>query len=183
MAELAIVTDRLVLRSWREEDLEPFLAATNTEQVSRWLGGVLDRTRGEDLCRRMIACQAEHGHSFWITTLRDSGAIIGFCGARIAEHPASPVHGEMELGWRLGAQWWGQGYAREAAEACVDWVWCNRPERERLIAYTVPGNTASWGLMIRLGMTHRPEMDFDHPLFEPGHELCRHIVYMLERTR
>lgn len=181
MDDDAIVTERLRLRPWRTADIEPFMAATNTDPVSRWLGGVQDRAHFDDLCARMIVCQAEQGHSFWIAELRDSGAIIGFCGARIAGHPGTPVCGEMELGWRLGSEWWGQGYAREAAEASADWVWRNRPERERLIAYTVPGNAASWGLMRRLGMTYRREMDFDHPSFPPGHELCRHIVYTLER--
>ncbi len=47
--------------------------------------------------------------------------------------------------------------------------------------WTVPANTPSWGLMERLGMTHRPELDFDHPAFAAGHPLRRHLVYTIGR--
>ena len=53
--------------------------------------------------------------------------------------------------------------------------------RPRIVAITVPDNRSSWGLMQRLGMQRRPEMDFGHPLFAVDHPLHRHIVYVIER--
>ena len=61
--------------------------------------------------------------------------------------------------------------------------WCrqHRPLDRRLIAYTVPQNSASRGLMIALGMQRRSDMDFDHPDLPSGHPLRRHITYAVEQ--
>ena len=74
------------------------------------------------------------------------------------------------------------GYAKEAAHASLAWGWANL-DASRIMAITVPANTASWGLMTRLGMIRRTDLDFGHPSFEPGHPLHRHIVYVAERPR
>ncbi|HET8611209.1 MAG TPA: GNAT family N-acetyltransferase, partial [Sphingomonas sp.] len=91
-----------------------------------------------------------------------------------------PIIGEIEIGWRLREDAWGQGYAREAAEASFAWGWANL-DRGQIVAITVPANERSWGLMERLGMSRRPELDFGHPLFPEGHPLHRHITYAIER--
>ena len=105
---------------------------------------------------------------------------------RIGIHSATPLAnvepliGEIEIGWRLRHDVWGQGYAREAAEASRDWAWA-KLGLPRLVSITVPANIRSWGLMERLGMERRPDMDFDHPHFPPGHRLRGHITYAAER--
>ncbi|SER93235.1 GNAT family N-acetyltransferase [Sphingobium sp. YR768] len=180
MAEFRLETDRLILREWRAGDIDPFMLALDTPDVMRWLGGSQPRSHYADMQQAMARMQAETGHCFWIIESRADGAILGFCGPRRGRHPATPIYGEVELGWRLSASHWGQGLAREAAQAAIDWCWANLPDR-RVIAYTVPGNSASWGLMQRLGMARQAAMDFDHPYFAPGHPLCRHIVYALDR--
>lgn len=106
--------------------------------------------------------------------------MLGFCGLRRGGHAGTAVPDELEIGWRLRREAWGQGYAREAALASLDWGWANR-DASRIAAWTVAANTASWGLMERIGMVRRPELDFDHPRFPAGHPLCRHIVYAIGR--
>ena len=56
------------------------------------------------------------------------------------------------------------------------WAWAHT-ERARLVAITTPGNTRSWGLMERLGMTRRADGDFDHPALAEGDPLRRHLTY------
>jgi len=175
-----IDTERLILRPWRDADAEPFMAATNTPAVMRWLGGIQDAANYAAAAARMQDEQAEFGYCFWIIEHRATGDLLGFCGIRRARHSGTPVHGKPELGWRLRERAWRRGYGKEAALAAIDWGWANLSDTE-LVAYTVPGNTASWGLMEALGMHRRPELDFDHPMFPPGHELCRHIVYAITR--
>ncbi len=70
----------------------------------------------------------------------------------------------------------GQGYATEAAAACLDWGFgeFRLPE---IRAMTVPGNMRSWGLMKKLGMERMPELDFDHPALAQDDPLRPHIVY------
>ena len=84
----------------------------------------------------------------------------------------------MEVGWRLREDAWGQGYAREAATAALDLAF-DRFGAQEVIALTVAGNGASWGLMERLGMARREDLDFDNADFDP--EDGRIIVYSIAK--
>lgn len=181
MAEFRLETERLILRGWREADVDPFMQSLDTDDVTLWLGGRRTRDHYVDLYRQMASAQQQLGHCHWIMEAKTDGAVIGFCGPRRGRHAGTPIFGELELGWRLAASHWGRSYAKEAALAAIDWCRENRPDDDRIIAYTVPGNSASWGLMRALGMGRRAEMDFDHPGFPADHPLRRHIVYALEK--
>ena len=93
-----------------------------------------------------------------------------------------PITDEIEIGWRLAHDAWGQGYAREAAEASLAWGWANLPV-PTIAAITVPANTRSRGLMERLGMVRVADGDFDHPDVPDGSPLQRHILYRIARSR
>jgi RimJ/RimL family protein N-acetyltransferase len=155
-----IETARLVLRDWRCDDTEPFFRHLNTGAVMRWLGGVKTREQYDGIVDRFMAWQELHGFTFWVVERKADGAFLGFCGLKIADDPGSPVEGELEIGWRLREDSWGQGYAKEAAIASLDFAF--GPLRaERVVALTASGNRPSWGLMERLGMTRRPELDYE----------------------
>ncbi|TXC70489.1 GNAT family N-acetyltransferase [Sphingomonas ginsenosidivorax] len=175
-----IETERLVLRPWRDADVEPFATMCSDPEVMTHLGGPQPRIEVEAMIARQQAVQAAQGHCFWAIERRDDAVLLGFCGLRIGGHAGTPVPDELEIGWRLARHAWGQGYAREAALASVDWAW-SHTDRDRVTAWTVPANTASWGLMRRIGMAHAPTLDFDHPGFPVGHPLGRHIVYAIDR--
>lgn len=172
-----IETERLRLRNWREEDIEPFIRHTNTEPVMRWLGGVKPPEAHREIIReRVMRWQEERGFTLWLVERRSDGAILGFCGLKLASDAGTPVEGELEVGWRLREDAWGQGYAREAAAASLDFAF-GRLEAPRVVALTVEGNEASWKLMERLGMTRRPELDYRGPDWADGPV----IVYRIER--
>ena len=175
-----IETARLVLRPWRDEDADEFVRVTNTPAVMTHLGGVDDPRRLTALCDRQRAMQAERGHCFWIVERKSDGALLGFCGLKAPSVPDTPVAQDVEIGWRLREDAWGHGYAREAAEASLAWGWANL-DAPRIIAMTVAANRRSWGLMERIGMARRPDLDFGHPAFVADHPLYDHIVYVVER--
>jgi RimJ/RimL family protein N-acetyltransferase len=75
---------------------------------------------------------------------------------------------------------WGQGFAREAAQASLYWGWANTDATE-ILAMTVLDNTRSWNLMERLGMTRDHAADFDHPAVAIGNPLRPHILYRIAR--
>jgi len=177
-----IETQRLLLRDWRDGDCAPFARLNADPDVMRHLGGPLDRAASDAMAARLRAVAADQGHTFWAVERRSDAALLGFCGLRRGGHAGTPVPDELEIGWRLRRDAWGQGYAREAAAASLDWGWANTGA-PRIAAWTVAANTASWGLMLRLGMDHRPELDFDHPLFDVGHPLCRHVVHVIGRPQ
>ncbi|QNE05593.1 GNAT family N-acetyltransferase [Croceicoccus marinus] len=156
-------TERLILRDWTVADREPFLRHTNTPEVMRWLGGVLDDSRAGGMIERLDAYRRDFGFTFWVVERKDdggllSGEILGFCGLKRANLPPGPL-GDMEIGWRFREDAWGQGYAKEAALAAMR-AGFERFKAPHMIALTVLDNTPSWGLMLRLGMERREDLDF-----------------------
>ncbi len=143
----------------------------------RWLGGVLDADGEVKQRGRVEACQAANGFCFWAVERKEDGAILGFCGLKRCNQQGGPV-GEMEIGWRLREEVWGQGYAKEASSASLDLAF--GPFRaESVVALTVSRNTSSWGLMKRLGMQRREDLDFENCDFDPESGMI--IVYSIDR--
>ncbi|USI72681.1 GNAT family N-acetyltransferase [Sphingomonas morindae] len=169
-----IETARLRLRFWTEADRPAYHALCAAPEVMAHLGGPQAPAEADPGFERMLASQAAHGHGFWGVERRSDDALLGLCGVKYGR--VGPILDRLEIGWRLRADAWGQGYAREAATASLAWAAAHRPG-EPVYAITVPANRASWGLMTRLGMRRRPDLDFDHPDFAPGHPLRAHIVY------
>ncbi|HYZ48164.1 MAG TPA: GNAT family N-acetyltransferase [Sphingomonas sp.] len=172
----AHATERLVLRSWCDSDVEAFEAACNTPAVTRYLGGLQSREEIEAAIARMRQCEAENGFCFWALEGRSDGAFLGFCGLKPLNADGAPaaMQGAPEIGWRLREGAWGQGYAKEAATAALDLAF-GRFGLDQVYAITLTENAPSWGLMRRLGMTARPDLDFDMPLHG------RHVTYRMGR--
>ena len=179
MAGFAIETERLRLRSWREDDRAPFAAICADPRVMATLGPVMTRAESDALLLRVEAIEAEHGHTFWALERKDDAELIGWCG--VIRGNAGPVEGKAEIGWRLAHEAWGRGYATEAARATLDWLFANLPD-DHAWAITHIGNHRSRAVMERLGMRHHPELDFDHPRIAEGDPLRRHVTYSLARA-
>lgn len=172
-----IETERLILRNWREEDVEAFIRHTNTESVMRWLGGVKPPAElAASIRARSMRWQEERGFTFWVVERKEDRALLGFCGIKIADDAGSPVEGLHEVGWRLREDAWGQGYAKEAAAASLDFAF-DRLGADRVVALTIEANAPSWGLMKRLGMERREDLDYEGPDWAGG----RIIVYEVTR--
>ena len=181
MAEVVAETERLRLRNWGEGDRAEFVRHLNVPAVMRWLGGVQDEATYTAAFDRIDGFQRDFGHTFWIVERKEDGALLGFCGLKRVNAPGGePLHGEFEIGWRLREDAWGKGYAKEAATKSLDLAF-GRYGAERVLALTVPGNRASWGLMERLGMERRTDLDFEDPRFGPELNPC--IVYAISADR
>lgn len=177
---MTITTERLALRPWRDGDKPGFAALVNTPGMMAHMGGVKPRAEIDAILDAQMAMQRAQGLSMWAVERREDGALIGICGLRYSSHPGTPIADMLEIGWRVGEAHWRRGYAREAAEASLAWGFAHTT-RDRILAWTVPANRPSRGLMARLGMTRRPELDFDHPRFPAGHPVRAHVVYGIER--
>ena len=181
MTDFRLETERLVLRNWRAGDMARFAEVTNTPEVMRWLGGVMDAERLAASEGRMLALHESHGHTVWIVERKAdggdfSGEMLGFCGLKKIDAPGASFPGEFEIGWRLRSDSHGKGYAKEAATASLD-AGFDRFGAKEIFAITVIENAPSWGLMCRLGMRRREELDYDDLRFEPP---LRHtIVYSI----
>jgi ribosomal-protein-alanine N-acetyltransferase len=87
----------------------------------------------------------------------------------------------VEIGWRLAKEHWGNGYASEAAAACLRFGFENL-KLQQIVAFTVPLNERSIGVMKRIRMSRDPADDFDHPKLPAGHPLQRHVLYRINRS-
>lgn len=178
MADFRYETERLILRDWRAEDWPCFWEGTNTPSVMRWLGGIADTAKRQAAQDRLLSYRQEFGHTFWAVERKEDGAILGFCGLKRSNQAGGPI-GMMEIGWRLREEAWGRGYAREAASASLDLAF-DRFGADEVIAMTVRRNEGSWGLMKRLGMCRREDLDFDSAEFDAEDPLI--IVYSIDRA-
>ena len=177
MAEVVAETERLLLRGWTAADREEFVRHLNTPAVMRWLGGVQDEAEYTASFQRIGEYQRDFGHTLWIVERKVDSALLGFCGLKRVNSPGAPNPGDFEVGWRLREDAWGQGLAKEAAVASLDLAF-GRFDAPHVVALTVAGNEASQGLMRRLGMTRRSDLDYVDPRF--GAELNPTIVYRIE---
>jgi RimJ/RimL family protein N-acetyltransferase len=180
MAEFRLETDRLILRDWRDADRIAFHAINTDPRVMRFLGPLMTLDDVDALIARLRDLQARLGHCFWAVERKEDGRLIGWCGL-IRGAEGTPISGQVEVGWRLAYDMWGQGYAHEAASAAISWAFHHLPD-ESVWAITVENNDRSWGLMERLGMARHPELGFDHPNVPEGSPLRPHIAYSVDRA-
>lgn len=173
-------TDRLTLRDWRDEDIAPFLEHTNTPDVMRWLGGVMSVAVCGGFLFRNERCREANGFCFWIVERKSDGEILGFCGLKRVNTVTASMIGEHEIGWRLRKDAWGQGYAKEAAIASLAAAF-DHFDAPIVHALTVQQNESSWGLMHRLGMQRRPDLDCVEPRW--GEELQNVIVHSITQDQ
>ena len=180
MAEIAAETERLRLRTWGEADRLRFYEIMNTPAVMRWLGGVQSIEEWTAGFHRLLGYDKDFGFTFWIVERKSDGEILGFCGLKRANAPgADAIAGEVEIGWRLREDAWGQGYAKEAAIASLKFAF-DRAAAPRVVAVTAAGNAPSQGLMTRLGMARRRDLDFIDGRFAPDSEVNPQVVFVIE---
>lgn len=176
---LTLQTRRLRLREWRAEDLDAFAAINADPLVMKHYPATLTRAESDKLAERIQSHFQEHGYGLWAVEIVDVVAFAGFVGLH---HPRYEAHFTpcVEIGWRIAAEHWNQGYATEAARAAMDF---GAARFDEIVSFTSTGNMASRRVMEKLGMTYDPKDDFDHPLLSTDHRLCRHVLYRMSQTR
>jgi RimJ/RimL family protein N-acetyltransferase len=172
-------TDRLLLRRWGDQDREPFAALNADAEVMRNMPSLLSRQQSDDFVDRIEARFAERGFGLWAVDAPGLG-FIGFVGLWWAAFPA-PFAPAMEVGWRLGREAWGHGYATEAAREGLRYGF-ETVGLDEIVSFTVPQNERSWRVMERIGLVRDPSGDFDHPRVDPiaYPRLVRHVLYGLD---
>jgi RimJ/RimL family protein N-acetyltransferase len=171
-------TERLLLRGWRDDDLEPFAAINADPEVRRYFPTVLERAESDAQAALIRAGFATHGFGLWAVELPGQAAFIGFVGLAVPKFDAhfTPC---VEIAWRLARAYQGHGYATEGARAAMDFGFTHVGLAE-IVSFTVPANRASRRVMEKLGMQYAG--DFDHPLLSADDPLQRHVLYRLSQS-
>jgi RimJ/RimL family protein N-acetyltransferase len=172
-------TSRLLLRPWRDEDIAAFAEMSADPAVMKYLLPLSERGLSvETWVARKRAHWAAHGFGQWVVELPGAASFIGVVGLETVSYEAhfTPA---VEVAWRLTRPYWSHGYATEAARASLDYGF-GQLGLDEIVAVTVPANRRSRQVMRRLGMTRKPEDDFDHPNVPEG-SLKRCVLYRLSK--
>jgi 3-dehydroquinate dehydratase / shikimate dehydrogenase len=168
-------TARLRLRQWTEGDREPFARLNADASVMEYFPSTLSASESDTLAAAIESHIEQNGWGLWAVEIPSVTSFAGFIGL---SRPRFEAHFTpcVEIGWRLDQKFWGRGYATEGALAALQFGF-ETLGLDEIVSFTTVGNAASRRVMDRIGMTHDPDDDFDHPRLPVGHNLRRHVLY------
>lgn len=172
-----IETERLFLRTWLEKDIEPFYQINQDPKVIEYLLGPLTRQEIQSYINSKNAQAESREYTIWAAELKASHDLIGFIGLNYTDWGANftPM---VEIGWRLGSQYWGRGLATEGASAVLKYGFKTIGLNE-IVSFTVPENIRSLRVMEKIGLNYA--FEFNHPKLLLDHRLSKHVLYRLSR--
>jgi 3-dehydroquinate dehydratase / shikimate dehydrogenase len=176
---MKIETKRLILRPWKESDLNPFAALNADPRVMKYFPKTLTIEETQQFITVLKSKFEKDGFSFFATELKSTGEFIGMIGLSIPsyETPFTPC---VEIGWRIAYEHWNKGYATEGALACLDFGF-NELKLKKIVSFTAVENKTSQRIMEKIGMNRVEDGDFDHPRLPEGHPLRRHVLYSMNK--
>lgn len=154
-----ISTARLVLRGWQPEDAAAALEIYGQQDVARWLSPAMDRVSDVDSMGRLLQQWIDEDSSAvppagrWAMQHGRDGRVIG----GVILLPLPPGDNDLEIGWQLRPDFWGQGYATEATHGVAGWAFTQ--EIDEIFAVVRPGNTRAAATARRNGMSWVGETD------------------------
>lgn len=170
-------TNRLVLRQWKNSDLPLFAKMNADKRVMEYFPSPLSTEESNSLAEKIEQELQEKEYGLWAVEVPNIASFIGFVGLH---YPGFTAHFTpcIEIGWRLAFEYWGKGYGFEAATRVIEYAF-NTIKLKEIVSFTAVSNIRSRKLMEKLGMTHNPEDDFEHPLLSENHPLRSHVLYRL----
>ena len=177
---MPLKTNRLLLRQWKQSDLEPFSELNSDPEVMEFFPKTLSRTESDKLARKIKKFITENGWGLWAVELISTHEFIGFVGLNSPkpEFPPAPC---VEIGWRLARKYWGSGYATEAGQECLKFAF-EKLKLEKIVSFTTLKNLNSQAVMERLGMINTHQ-NFMHPNIEKNSPLCEHVLYSITQQQ
>jgi RimJ/RimL family protein N-acetyltransferase len=174
-----IETARLILRTWREQDAEALYQINQDPRVVEFLPGMMTMDEVHAFMEHCNRGFIEHRFCLFAVELKATHELIGYIGLNIPNWQAhfTPC---VEIGWRLGSQYWGQGYATESARAVLHYGF-HDIGLDEIVSFTVPANVRSIRVMEKIGMQRDLTGDFAHPKLAAGHPLSKHVLFRCQR--
>nr|WP_288453631.1 GNAT family N-acetyltransferase [uncultured Pseudomonas sp.] len=147
--KLVLMTERLLVRRWVPDDLEPLLRIYGDVEAMRWVSDGLALTPQQAANWLEVTANnyRQRGYGMYTMTLHDGGAVIGFCGLVHPDDQDKP-----EIKYAFAREHWGHGYASEVACALLPYA-ARQLGLTQIIATVAPDNAASRRVLIKAGMT------------------------------
>jgi len=170
-------TDRLRLRAWRMEDLEPFIALNSDPVVMKYFVEPWSAQHSLRSLTNILNHIAENGFGKLVVEIPGETEFAGLIGLKRVRWEAhfTPA---VEFSGRLCSRYHGQGYGPEALRALAGFGF-NRLGLKEIYGFTSLLNIPSRRMMEKAGMTYVEGADFDHPRIPDGHALKRHVLYRI----
>jgi len=172
-------TKRLLLRQWRQADKAPFAQINADKRVMAFFPRRLSKVESDVWVENAQFHIETQGWGFWAVETKQQRQLIGFVGLRrpTIDLPFNPC---VEMGWRLGYEYWDYGYATEAAQQAIK-VGFERLNLPKIVSFTALKNLRSQAVMRRLGM-QAANTTFMHPQLPTDSALREHCLYELSQT-
>ena len=174
-----IDTPRLKLRQWQQEDWPVFAKMNANPEVMKYYPRVLSTAESNAMAQKLAKLISQRGWGFWAVEKRDEKKFIGFVGLNIPSYEL-PVTPCVEIGWRLGKEYWGCGYATEAAKASLALAF-ETLNLSEIYSFTSVANKKSQAVMQRLSMINTKQ-NFEHPIIPEKHPLREHVLFKIDKT-
>lgn len=174
-----IETERLLLRFWKKEDVEPYYQINQDPKVIQYLRSSLTMDQVVEFVKSVNIHGDKYGYALWAAQFKETSELIGFIGLQFTDWK-SHFTPAVEVGWRLGSQYWGKGYATEGASASLRYGF-NRCGLKEIISFTVPANVRSIRVMEKIGLKQDINGSFAHTKLELSHQLSKHVLYRIAR--
>ena len=178
---IIIETERLILRTWEAEDSQAYFQINQDSSVIEFLRGPLSMKQVNDFIPAANRHQNALGYTLWAACIKKTSELIGFIGLNYTDFFGTfgaDFTPAVEVGWRLGSQYWGRGFATEGAKASLDYGF-NKCNLDEIVSFTVPKNIRSIRVMEKIGLRRDQKGDFAHPKLALEHPLSKHVLYRL----
>ncbi|MBL4829943.1 MAG: GNAT family N-acetyltransferase [Aliivibrio sp.] len=175
-------TTRLILRQWKESDFAQYAKMCADPDVMKYFPAVQTETESYAQANRARDYITANGWGFWAVEVKSTGEFIGFVGLHAQEAncgiPFAPL---IEVGWRLNASSWGNGYAPEAANAALEYAF-TQLNVDEIYSFTSMPNEPSKRVMEKIGMVDTGQL-FNHPMVVHGHRMECHCLFKMTKQQ
>ena len=177
MTSYILSTERLGLRRWIDADIAPFIEMNKDAAVMKFFPKMLTDTETMEMLERINLHFEKNNFGLFAVENKSTKQFIGYTGFSIPQFEDffTPC---VEIGWRYKKETWGQGFATEAANACLEYGF-KILAFSKIVSFTAKVNVNSEKVMKRIGMKY--VADFEHPKIEKDNVLCRHVLYEIEK--
>lgn len=169
-------SERLIFRQWKESDKEYFSRMNSDPQVMEFFPKQLNKLESDLRANQIIESIETNNYGLWAVEIKESNQFIGFIGLNFTDFNSefTPC---IEIGWRLGKEYWGYGYATEGAKEVLHYGF-QVLKLDEVYSFTSKINVRSENVMKKIGMSKKGE--FYHPNIEKDNKLCLHVLYKID---
>jgi ribosomal-protein-alanine N-acetyltransferase len=173
----SLATERLILRQWKSEDNIPFAELNACKDVMEYFPNTLTEIESTNLALKLSQLISERGWGLWAVEEKQTNKFMGFVGLHNSPEELE-INPATEIGWRLSKQFWGKGYATEAADKVLEFAFSDL-NIASVVSFTAVVNKPSVKVMERIKMTNT-EQNFQHPLVN-NIKLKEHVLYKITK--